>query len=82
MRISLITGIRIGFNPEQYRVNENDGTVAITVEVLDGQIQNQVVVVASTVPGSAIGERGSLEISVENDRHRPDNMFLTFVFSY
>ena len=48
-----ITGITIGFASESYFVNEKDGTVTLTVLILDGLLKKEAVVKFFTTDGSA-----------------------------
>jgi hypothetical protein len=45
----------IGFNPDQYTVDESDGSVNFTVAVLSGELELAVVVEFFTEDGSAEG---------------------------
>ena len=45
--------VTIGFDPDQYSVNEDDGSVSLTVRVLAGELARAVSVNFFTVDGSA-----------------------------
>ena len=47
--------VEIGFNPITYSVNENTGSVMVTVAVVSGTLNQDVEVSVSTVAGSATG---------------------------
>ena len=49
------TVVVIGFQPDQYTVDEDAGSVNFTVLVIDGQLGSDVVVVFFTEDGSAQG---------------------------
>ena len=51
-------GIVIGFDPESYNVSEADGTVTLTVRVLEGIISEgrSIPIRVSTADGSAQGK--------------------------
>ena len=61
----------IGFNPTEYTVAENEGSVQLTVAVLAGQLQRDVSVQFSTSPATAeckhiLGEIKGLFSAVEH----------------
>ena len=47
--------MEIGFNPITYSVNEDAGSVMVTVAVVSGTLNQDVEVSVSTVAGSATG---------------------------
>jgi hypothetical protein len=49
----MLAGVTIGFNPENYSVNEVDGEVVLNVAVLSGTLERPVTVTLSTRPGEA-----------------------------
>jgi hypothetical protein len=51
----IIIDVVIGFNPDQYTVDESDGSVNFTVAVLSGELAFDVVVKFFTEDGSAEG---------------------------
>ena len=48
-----IAGVTIGFNPVDYSVNEPDGQVTLSFEVLMGTLEREVTVRFMTQPDSA-----------------------------
>ena len=54
----LLTDIIIGFDPATYTVNEADGTVTLTVKVLNGTISEErtIPVRVTTADGTAQGK--------------------------
>ena len=48
-----ITAVTIGFDPEEYFVNEADGSVSLTVRLISGVLEREAVVSFETSPGSA-----------------------------
>ena len=52
----LPTEVVIGFDPETYTVDENDGFATLIVRVLSGALGKEVTVDFTTLPGSAIGK--------------------------
>ena len=53
---SLPTEVVIGFDPEFYRVSEDEGTVTLTVRLLGGVLQTNVSILFSTNSESAVGK--------------------------
>ena len=49
----LNTAVTIGFDPDQYSVNEDDGSVSLTVQVLAGELARAVSVNFLTQDGTA-----------------------------
>ena len=47
------SGVRIGFEESLYTVDEDAGTVTVSVRVLDGQLSSEVEVQLNTQDGSA-----------------------------
>lgn len=43
----------MGFNPDNYEVNEIDGQVVLIVDVLNGTLERSVTVLFETSPGTA-----------------------------
>ena len=43
----------IGFDPDDYTVNEADGSVSLMVRLISGVLEREVVVDFQTTPGSA-----------------------------
>ena len=43
----------IGFDPEDYFVNEADGSVSLMVRLINGVLEREAVVAFETSPGSA-----------------------------
>ena len=48
-----IIAVTIGFVPEEYLVNETDGSVVLMVHLIDGVLEREAVVSFETSPGSA-----------------------------
>ena len=53
LSVSLFPGVTIGFDPETYSVNEDGGSVTLTVRVLDGELARPVTVAFNTQDGTA-----------------------------
>jgi hypothetical protein len=45
--------ITVGFNPDNYEVNEVDGQVELIVEVINGTLERNVSILFETSPGEA-----------------------------
>ena len=43
----------IGFDPEEYVVSENDGSVTLIVRLISGVLEREIVVDFETTPGTA-----------------------------
>ena len=43
----------IGFDPDEYTVNESDGSVIMMVRLISGVLEREVVVDFETTPGTA-----------------------------
>ena len=52
-QIFSLTGAVVGFQPVDYEVNENEGSVTLTVLLLDGVLEREVTVFFETSPGTA-----------------------------
>jgi hypothetical protein len=55
-QIFCIAAVTIGFNPEDYTVNEVDGQAVLNVEVLSGILETTVTVMFQTMSGAATEE--------------------------
>ena len=60
-KLCFIADITIGFDPATYEVNENGGTVTLTVKVLTGTISEgrDILIRVNTVGDSALGKKHS-----------------------
>ena len=43
----------IGFDPDEYFINEADGSVSLMVRIINGVLEREAVVTFETSPGSA-----------------------------
>ena len=53
MLLCILAVVTIGFQPENYTVNEVDGSVSVGVFLLSGTLEREVTVQFSTISGSA-----------------------------
>ena len=56
MRLLFPTEAQIGFDPDSYTVNEEDGSVTLTVRVIKGSLAREVQVGFMTENDEALGE--------------------------
>ena len=76
------SGITIGFYcPATYYVNEDAGSVSVTMEVLRGTPTRDIVVTLQTVDGSAVGKAyqsvsDNVQVTLRNCDHSPTVLFL------
>ena len=60
MLCNFFAAVTIGFDPDDYTVNETDGSVTLMVRLISGILERDVIVNFETTPGSATSA-GSLK---------------------